>query len=185
MAELLGVQDERAHMALLESPRRVRPEGDVYLLIGIPKGQAMDLAVRMATEAGATVIQPVLSQRCIARGDRLDRWQRIAGSAAQQCGRAELPDIRELCPLREGMRAIPDGIQKYVALPGSTQTVSPHQGAAILIGPEGGLTEQEADRALQEGWTPISLGPWVLRAETAAAVGVAALVNQLETMDAD
>ena len=184
-AELLGIEEDRAHMNLVETPRQLQPAGEAYLIIGIPKGQAMDAAVRMATEAGATVIQPVVTQRSVARGDRGERWTRIATSAAQQCGRAELPRVQPLCSLAEALDAVPSDIQRFVAMPGAKASVPPHRGAAILVGPEGGLTEREVALAQSKGWAPIALGPWVLRADTAAAIGISALVQRFEQRSED
>jgi 16S rRNA (uracil1498-N3)-methyltransferase len=154
-----------------------RARADVHLLIGLPKGPAMDLAIRMATEAGVTHLHPVASSRAVPKGDRVDRWERIAESAAEQCGRADVPAILPLRSLPEALDALPSGIEVRVATPGAPR-LSPTEGAAaVLIGPEGGLTEQEVELAQSRGARPMGLGPFVLRTETAAAVAVAMVVG--------
>lgn len=148
----------------------------------------MDLAVQKATELGAASIQPVIAARTVVlaepRGEegwerKLAHWRGIARAACEQCGRADLPEItrpaafdRIVAP--QGAAAFvldPDGEQSLIsaarALPGSC--------VAALIGPEGGLTEDELRAAQEKGFTPVSLGPRLLRVETAAAASLSVL----------
>lgn len=145
------------------------------LLLGLLKGPAMDDAVRMATEAGATAIRPVLCRRSVADGDRRDRWLRIVTEAARQCGRADVPALEAPATLTAALAAVQALPVRRVAAPGAPVLGGTDDDAAILVGPEGGLTPFELDEALAAGFVPAGLGPWVLRAATAAPVAVASL----------
>ena len=174
-AVLLSVSEGQAEMGFLEAVSR--PERPTrWLLMGLTKGPAFDVVVRMATELGVDHVWPVLLKRSVARGDRRARWARIAASAAAQSGRDTLPDIAVPVSLEDAMAALPDGIARVVGVPGAL-TAAPAAGpAALLLGPEGGLTGAEVALALAAGFTPVGLGPLVLRAETAAAAGLARLM---------
>ncbi|MCO4747438.1 MAG: RsmE family RNA methyltransferase, partial [Proteobacteria bacterium] len=117
-ATLLSDDQGVAVLSIDEPPRLAAPAHAAHLLIGIPKGPAMDLAIRMATEAGATHIHPVLLQRSVAKGDRYDRWTRIARSSAQQCGRGDIPELLPLAKLEEAAARLPEDVGRYVAHPG-------------------------------------------------------------------
>lgn len=149
------------------------PRLDLYL--AVLKHSAMDLAVRMATEAGAHQIQPVFTERTVAKGDRHDRWARIASTAATQCGRDQEPMLLPARPLDE---ALPDAFGVlYVGMPGHAVPTDFEPGT-LVIGPAGGLSAHEENRLLDHGARGIGLGPHILRAETAAAVGVATLLSR-------
>lgn len=181
---LFDGQGHQAEATLEDPPTgRVRVTGPVHeaaatwpvhALLGLTKGQAMDHAVRMVVEAGATHLHPVLCQRSVARGGRHDRWERIARSAATQCGRADVPQVLPLAPLAEVLTSLP-GVELRIALPGTTALGPANGPSGVLIGPEGGLTPAEVAASLDAGLHPTGLGPWVLRADTAAAVAIAQL----------
>ena len=152
----------------------VRASVSVHLILGLPKGPAADLAVRMATEAGVRTIHPVWATRTQGRHNKLDRWIRTATAAAAQCGRADLPTIHPPCTLTEVVERL-DGIPILLASPDATERPARATEVAVCIGPEGGWTPQEQDTLLQVGAHSINLGPFVLRTETAAAVAVALL----------
>jgi 16S rRNA (uracil1498-N3)-methyltransferase len=157
----------------LGPPRSARPRHALHLVLALPKGPALDAALRMAVETGATHLHPALSERTIARGERPDRWERILASAAQQCGRADVPLLAPLLPLAEAAAAVPAGADRRVAVPGAERLAASEGDAAVAIGPEGGLTAREVDRLLAAGWAPMGLGEWVLRVDTAVAVALA------------
>lgn len=154
-------------------PPRAVEAPQIHLLIGICKHAAMDTMLRMATELGARRIQPVLAARCVATGDRGDRWERIAESSAAQCGRADLPEIAPPLALGAALDTVPDGFARRVLVPGAPRRSPPQAPVALLVGPEGGLTEAEIALALSRGFEAESLGPRVLRADTAVAAVLA------------
>ncbi len=153
-----------------------RPE--VYLLLGLSKPAAFDLSVRFATELGADHIWPVLAARSVARGDREDRWERVAEAALAQCGRSRGPRLAAPRAMQGAFAALPEGVRAFIACPEAPLIQAPETGpVALLIGPEGGWTESERALAEALGAAPVGLGPTVLRAETAVAAGLARLLR--------
>ncbi len=174
-ATLVAVHDGVPALEVVDAPRRAAPAHPRHLLLGLPKGGALDDAIRMATEVGVTDIHPILLARSVARGDRAERWARIVESAAQQCGRGDVPTLHPVCGLDEAMARLPADVDRRVAAPGAPRLPPADGPAAVLIGPEGGLTPAEQARAIAAGFRPMGLGDWILRTPTAAAVALAAL----------
>ncbi|MFT3913812.1 MAG: 16S rRNA (uracil(1498)-N(3))-methyltransferase [Anaeromyxobacteraceae bacterium] len=168
-------------------PRReaARPGADVRLLVALAKGEKMDLVVQKTTELGVTAVVPFEAERSVVRleGERAEerarRWRRIAEEAARQCGRADVPDVLAPRSLAKALAAIPAGFALHVfhveagEAAGSKPPAAAAPGHALVVGPEGGLTAGEVAACLAAGARPATLGPRVLRAETAAIVAVA------------
>ena len=165
----LAVLPEAAVAALPESPLAV------HLGLGLARGERMDWALQKATELGVATIAPLALERCTARlaagreDNRLRHWRQVVTSACEQCGRAVVPALSDAMTLV-------DWLERDAALPGivlHTRTAQPLDAARrpaqlrVLIGPEGGLAPHELDAALRAGFSAVSLGPRVLRAETA------------------
>ena len=153
----------------------------------VPKGQKMDFVVEKATELGARAIVPFTSERSVAHASgttKVDRWRRLARTAAQQCGRSLVPAI-------DGVRSYDELLARFaqydtvlfpweVALAQPLRETLPPllEGAAkvlVVIGPEGGFSHAEADMAADRGAHLLWLGPRILRTETAAMVLLAIL----------
>lgn len=175
--EIVDDHKRRATVRAVGAARFVAPAHEVHLLVGIPKGQAMDLAVRQATEAGVTHVHPVETERAVPRGGKADRWRTIAASAAAQCGRADVPEVLEPVGLAEALEAVAHVGDKRVAHPGGEALGRAVGDVAVLLGPEGGLTDAEVDQAVAAGFVAMGLGRWILRTSTAAAVAVAMVVE--------
>ena len=172
-ATLSTSEEGLAQLTLTEAPH-TRPEPTpLHLVMAIVKGPAMDRAVRMATECGVTHIHPVVARHSVARGEKTDRWERIAKSAAQQCGRADVPEVLPVAKLFEALGRLDADVDIRIAQPGEARAEQATGPAAVVIGPEGGFTPDEIMRALDLGAMPIGLGPNILRADTAAAVALA------------
>ena len=163
-----------------ESPLRV------LLAQALSSSEKMDWVIQKATELGVTEIQPLNTERSVARlsvertAKRLEHWRQVAISACEQCGRNRLPEIHtplDIMAWLQQMRATSDS--KFILLPEGAASlhaqVKPQDGVVLLIGAEGGFTGAESDSALRCGFTPIRMGARVLRTETAAVVGLAAL----------
>jgi len=172
-AVLVEVIDTLAVIEITGPVSLARPSHDLHLVIGLPKGPAMDRAVRMATEAGVTAIHPVIAKRSTARGDRGARWRRIVTTAAQQCGRADVPTVHPLELLGDALQRLPDDTR--IAVVGAARCEPANGAAAILIGPEGGWSDAEIRDARSAGAQPVGLGAWTLRSDTAAAIAIATL----------
>jgi len=157
----------------------------VSLVVGLSKGDKLDLVVEKATELGVGAILPALSERTVVRleGERAERrrqrWLRIAEAAASQSRRADIPRIAPVRSLREQMGAAEgaarllfwEGARGGEGLSGIGRPSEPS--VALAVGPEGGFTSDEVQAASDLGYLPLSLGPRVLRAETAAIAAVA------------
>jgi 16S rRNA (uracil1498-N3)-methyltransferase len=158
---------------------------EIALLFALSKGEKVDLVVQKATELGAARIVPFAAERSVVRLEaekgeaRSRRWRRIAEEAARQCGRADVPQVDAPLALEAALAALPPGTRAYVFTPGGTPLPYAEGGGAAalaaVVGPEGGLTERELEACRRAGATTASLGPRVLRAETAAIVAVALL----------
>lgn len=161
-----------------------RPEPfPMVLYASLFKFDHFEWMIEKATELGVAAIQPVISERSEhglekAAPKRSERWRRIAMEASQQCRRMRMPEIRDLLDIEQALTA-PSGLPLLLdELPGAPPimrhlTAQQPPGVSLLLGPEGGWTEQERETILAAGWQPVSLGPLVLRAETAAAAALA------------
>lgn len=172
-ATIVAIDDGAAALRVEAELDGNRPPHPLHVLLAVAKGPAMDAAIRMVTEAGATHVHPVLTARSVPRGERGDRWARIAEAAARQCGRADVPEVVAVAMLPDALAALPAGLDARVAVPGAPRLPAATGPAAVLVGPEGGLTTDEIRRATAAGFVPMGLGRFVLRCETAAAVAVA------------
>jgi len=156
---------------------------DVTLLQGISRGERMDFVLQKATELGVTTIAPVITERCVVRldgpqaGKRHAHWRAITAAACEQCGRTVLPVLRPVATLASVLaRLCPDATRVVLSPGGGRSLAEVARDAArieMLVGPEGGLSPEESDMALRAGFIDVSLGPRVLRTETAALAAVA------------
>jgi len=171
----------------------------VHLAIGMPANERMDWLVEKATELGAASIQPLVTAHGVLRlaGERAEKkrahWEAIAIAACEQCGRNRVPVVHPVRPfsgasgwldaqedanpgggtalrlvlsLADGTRAIDEAV---------AQATREAAAAQVLSGPEGGLSSAEEQEAIARGFSPVTLGPRVLRAETAALAALARL----------
>jgi 16S rRNA (uracil1498-N3)-methyltransferase len=149
----------------------------VTLALGMPANERMDTLVEKATELGAAVLQPLVCQRSVLRlsGERarkkVSHWQAVAVAACEQCGRTRVPRIEPVSAFDDWLGSLPaaDDAQRVVlSFVGSAPSASlTGAGVLCLSGPEGGLTEAEEAAACKCGFALLSLGPRVLRADTA------------------
>ena len=168
-------------LAVGRKTREAESVPDVWLAFAPVKRAQTDWLVEKATELGAARLIPVMTQRTVAERVKLERLEAIAIEAAEQCGRTVLPEIAEPLPLARLLGERDSGRTLYFADEGGGERAAEaFKGgpALILIGPEGGFTEEEraAVRAAPNA-VPISLGPRILRAETAALAALAAWMS--------
>lgn len=175
-------QGATARLERFEPGERESPL-DIVLAQGVAANDAMDYAVRKATELGVTAIQPLVTARSapLPDGERGERraahWRQIAIAACEQCGRNRVPDVRAPRAFGEWLAAWSGpGI---VLAPESGVTIAslaaPSGPLAVAIGPEGGFDARELRAATERGFAAVRLGPRVLRTETAAAAVIAVL----------
>lgn len=152
----------------------------VTLILGLLKGRGLDVVLQKATELGVSDVRPVVTARTIGAvpderiAGRVQRWQRICGEAARQCGRVAVPRVHEPELLQVALgRELPQGA-RWVLWEGERvrsmrQEVLGRESlssCAVVVGPEGGLTAAEVQACERAGFVPVTLGPRILRAET-------------------
>ncbi len=158
----------------------------IHLLQGLSRGDRMDTIVQKTTELGVAAITPLTTDFSVVKisGNRaekkLSHWRGISISACEQCGRNVLPRIDEPTSFKEWLGAnVGDTRSRLILKPNVAQTLDaytkPTGPICILIGPEGGFSDVEYELAEDLGFEPISLGPRILRTETAAIAAVAGL----------
>jgi 16S rRNA (uracil1498-N3)-methyltransferase len=172
-----------AHVGPAVSPR---PESPLRITLALSplKGDRMELVVQKATELGVVVIRPVVTFRTDAaarpalRGTRQERWEKVASGAAEQCGRAVVPEVAPTVALDQLVGEAYGGRRVLLLeTPGqppldSLFTEAPGD-LLLLVGPAGGFEPAEVERLVAAGFQSAALGPRVLRSETAAVVAVA------------
>ena len=161
----------------------------VHLAVGMPANDRMDWLVEKATELGVASIQPLITERSVLRlsGERADRkqahWQSVAIAACEQCGRNRVPVVHPVMPLAQWFKAPASGRRLLLSLREGSQPLqalltglaATNDEVTFLSGPEGGLNDSEEMAALSDGFAGVSLGPRVLRAETAALAALTLL----------
>jgi 16S rRNA (uracil1498-N3)-methyltransferase len=160
----------------------------VTLLQGICRGERMDYVMQKATELGVSTIRPVVTARCVVRpnASRVDKklahWAGVAASACEQCGRAVVPVITAPVDFDNAIAEAAHEDLKLVMDPRSGRPPGTYRTATdrvtVVIGPEGGLDQAEISAALDAGFQAASLGPRVMRTET-AAVAILAVLQSL------
>jgi len=185
---VLGARSGKNVMARLGRRDTVERESAlaITLLQGVARGERMDLIVQKATELGVSRIVPVLAERSVVKVDekqrerKLEHWRSIAVSACEQCGRNRVPEVNVPTALGDAIAALPaGGLRCLLAADGDESLATAARGAGpglvLLIGPEGGLADNERRFAGAHGFTAYRLGPRILRTETAGLAALAAL----------
>ena len=179
LARIGELRRDRVTLTVETQTRPQAPEPDLWLVFALLKRDATDLVVQKATELGAAALCPVFTARTNAARINEPRLTAIAIEAAEQCERRTIPVLhppRRLPDLLSdwpSARRLYAAIERRAAAPPSRPTTQP---AALLVGPEGGFTPNELDAMLRHPFvTPVSLGPRILRAETACVAGLALL----------
>jgi 16S rRNA (uracil1498-N3)-methyltransferase len=157
----------------------------VTLILGLLRADKFDWVVQKATELGVARIVPIVTARSVATSGRPDRWRRIAAEATEQSGRTVVPTIDDPTPFRSTLTAgSPETLriacwedESIVAFRDAITADGSHEPVAVWVGPEGGISMEEAGALRDSGATTATLGPRILRSETAAIVAVAQAVG--------
>lgn len=170
----------------LGTPLMVNRESPLalHLVLGISRGERMDMALQKAVELGVTSINPVFTEHCVVRLDEEKKdsrhlhWERVIRSACEQSGRNRLPLLERPAPFYRWLDSrCPEGMSLILdpkASKGLASLPSPHGGATLLIGPEGGFSDLERKAADYAGFQSVRLGPRILRTETAVITAISA-----------
>ena len=158
---------------------------DLTLIQALQGGDKMDFTLQKAVELGVGTFVPVASRRSVVRLDadraakRLEHWQGVAVAACEQCGRNRIPRVEAVQPLERALGQVAPGALRLALLPGAAVSLAslplPAGPVVLLVGAEGGLAPEEAEAALAAGFRAVSLGPRVLRTETAGLAALAAI----------
>ncbi len=200
-----GVELKRVDRGAVEgivkrrSPSLGEPRTRLVLYQGVLKGGKFEMVLQKGTELGISSFVPVFCQRSVRRGgedwftSKYHRWRKIVSEAAEQCGRGRIPllglpmSFLDACDSAQGLRLLPwegeDTVNLREALRGEEGRPSGEPGVSLFIGPEGGFTQEEVEFARSRGILSVSLGPRILRAETAALVAATAVLYELGEMN--
>jgi 16S rRNA (uracil1498-N3)-methyltransferase len=160
------------------------PRPRLALIYGLSRRTRTELVLQKATELGIDWLIPCLCKRSVSRPrqpeQKLERWHEILRHATQQCSRTAVPLLSPVHSFKSSLEAVQNSEMRLMAHPGgaplqrfSDALQSARDSIALMVGPEGGLSQQEARHAKFKGFVPVSLGPTILRTETAAITMVA------------
>jgi 16S rRNA (uracil1498-N3)-methyltransferase len=184
-AHITGIRKETVQVDVQEH-RPIERESalDLTLVQGVSRGERMDWVMQKATELGVRRIVPVLTERTVVRLDdkqgerKVQHWRAIVIAACEQCGRNRVPEVAVPLAFHAALRTLDADTTRVLLSPAGTLRVRDLPRPAkvtLLIGPEGGLSENEEHAAVAAGFRQVQLGPRILRTETAALAALAAL----------
>jgi len=183
----LAATDGRAVVARVGARNRIDRESplDVTVVHAVAATDRMDYAVQKAVEMGARAIVPLMTRRSVVQLDarraekRVEHWRAIAIASCEQCGRNMLPEVASIREFGQWIADASDATTRLLLAPGAAAPLAgvarPVGAIQLLVGPEGGFTDDEVGAAVRAGFRPVHLGPRVLRTETAAAAALAAM----------
>ena len=192
MAEITAIDSERVTVRCLEKlAESHEPRVKLVLAQGLAKGEKMDFIIQKAVEMGAYSVIPVAMEHSVVRLDgakaakKVERWQKIAESAAKQSKRDIIPEVQAVQSMTEMLakcacqtKIIAYECEDRLSLKAALKAAEEAGGISellLIIGPEGGISEGELEQARQAGAVPVSLGRRILRAETAGLVAISAI----------
>jgi len=188
---VLEIDGARARARLgAHDPREAELPGRIVLVQGLPSGDKMDWVVEKSVELGVHAIVPVAAQRSVLqlagerRERRLARWRGIAQAACEQCGRNRLPQVHGVATLAQWLQDNAQAVEPlpvFLCHPEAQEPLAPALRAArpaalaLLVGPEGGWSDEELAAAARHGARPLRYGPRILRTETAGLALIASV----------
>jgi len=185
-AEILALDSKQVTIRIEEAIRgETESPLQITLVQGVSRAERMDWTLQKATELGVHAIAPVITTRSVVRLDdrqaskNLEHWQAVVVSACEQSGRRVIPVVHPPMRLHDYFaKSNPDNL-RLVLDPEATITITsqprPLKDVELLIGPEGGLDDDELQSAIASGFTPVKLGPRILRTETASVVALSVM----------
>ncbi len=196
-AEITAIAKDRISLEPLRVADTPRPTAAITLGQAVPKGKNMDLIVQKASELGVSRIVPLLSERTVVQLEDDDvekkrqKWERVAIEACKQCGQNWIPEVSTPVKVEAYLRQVRDRLRLIAAIGPEARSLknilaareaegeAPAKAVTILVGPEGDFTPAEISQALSCGFLPLSLGPIILRSETAAIYTLSILGHEL------
>ncbi|WP_291964978.1 16S rRNA (uracil(1498)-N(3))-methyltransferase [Caloramator sp.] len=166
---------------------------NIVLFQGLPKAQKMELIIQKGVEIGVKEFYPIITERVVVKTDgkdicnKLERWNRISYEAAKQSNRGIIPTVNNLISFEEALDilkrfdlvVVPYEKEKSTSFKELFNESRDYKNIAVIIGPEGGFSEEEINIFIKNGFKPITLGPRILRTETAGLVASTILLYEL------
>ena len=194
LGRLESAEGECVFEILEKSPNQAEPSVHLRLFQAMPKGDKMEFVIQKSVELGVRKIVPFLSKNCVSRPDKTDkkveRWRKIAAEAAKQCGRGCLPVVTAVESAEKAFAMASDsgtalffyehetrGLRETLEGQGVSDTVS------LVVGPEGGFDPEEIDAIRRQGGGVATLGPRILRCETAPLAALTLLMHLSGNME--
>jgi len=186
-AQLIQAREPEAEVQVVRfDPREAELPWPITVAQGLSSGDRMDWTIEKSVELGATAIAPLAMSRSVTRlsmdraASRCKHWQSLALAASEQCGRNRIATVEPVTPLTDWLATLPEATLRLVLASGGASLASfrsPPDGRRIVLltGPEGGMADDELQAADAAGFRALSLGPRILRTETAAPVAIAML----------
>ena len=195
VTEIVEFGDGFVHTKVIESFKNTtEPPVKVTLYQGLPKSDKMDFIIQKSVELGISKIVPVLTERTVVRLDsekdalkKCERWNRISLEAAKQCNRGIIPKIEIPISFKEAIKQTENKVLSLIpyekeaknSLKQVLERVGSISEISVFIGPEGGFAEQEIEEAVSSGLSSVTLGPRILRTETAGIAVLSILMYEL------
>lgn len=195
VTEIAQIDEDEVSLAILDKQKFARePEIEVCLFQGVPKAGKMETIIQKCVELGVNSVTPTFMDRTVVveKGNfskKLDRWQKISDEAVKQCKRGIIPRINEQIGFAEMLEKLGDfdlvvfpyENEDNLTLKGYLKEVSKKpKTVAIIIGPEGGFSDDEAEKLKSAGVRPVSLGKTILRTETAGMAALSMVMYEFE-----
>lgn len=174
---LESLSDKEAHLALITDMVRQVPNKNIYLLWSLLKKDKNDWVLQKCTELGVSHFVPLLADRSEKTGFDVERANKIIIEASEQCGRGDIPNVREPMNVITAIHEFKGKIPLLVCEQGDNETQANLDEAGLLIGPEGGWTDAEKQLFAEEHLTQLVLHDFTLRAETASIVATSKLLQ--------
>ncbi len=175
--KLIEINEREAHLQLITDFERKVPSKEIYLLWSLLKKDKNDWVLQKCTELGASHFMPLLAERSEKTGFNLERAEKIVIEAAEQCGRSDIPAVREPMQVETAVTHFDGRVPLLVCEQTESNTRTDMDNAGILIGPEGGWSDSEKQLFKDHHLTQLSLHDFTLRAETACVTAVMQLIN--------
>ena len=185
-ARILRIEKQNI-VVLIESRVALSCESTLSILLvqGISSGERMDYTLQKAVELGVAAIQPIQAERSVVklagerREKRMQHWQNVVTAACEQCGRNKVPEVKPVSGLMDWLGEQGSEGQRILLAPDAEmrlrELAQPAGAVTLAVGPEGGFSDKEQTALLHYGFTPVRLGPRVLRTETAALAALASM----------
>lgn len=174
---LAELTEREAHLLLVTEMKRQTPAREIYLLWSLLKKDKNDWVLQKCTELGVSHFMPLLTERTEKTGFDAERARKIVIEAAEQCGRSDIPAVREPMTLETAIEELKGRVDLYICEQGSEETSAFGDSLSVLVGPEGGWSDSEKQLFKDNNLKHLNLHDFTLRAETAALAAVTKLLQ--------